>query len=174
MPKKVPIASLYYGYAAVDVQSYYGVATLMYGVHFLHGRSNATVKWRVWYGGIRHTFFTAKLRLANVYKAVVTGSQKRRMLVLSSEGMRAPTIAHVLRAEGVRRRGIAKFLLRYEETNTLARKPGSCRKSILTEEQLVPGQRAQPLGAWPIGSKHSSGAASDTDRGRNIATVRYG
>ena len=92
------------------------------------------------------------------------------MLVLSSEGMRAPTIARFL-AEGVRRRGIAKFLLRYEETNTLARKPGSGRKS---KEQLVPGPRAQLLGAWPIGSERSAGAVSDTDRGRNIATVRYG
>ena len=58
------------------------------------------------------------------------------MLTLSNEGMRAPTIARVLRAEGVRasRRGILKFLTRYKNTQTIARQPGSGRKTIITED----------------------------------------
>ena len=58
------------------------------------------------------------------------------MFALSKEGMRAPTIARLLRAEGViaSRRGILKFLSRYETTQTTARQPGSGRRSIITEE----------------------------------------
>ena len=50
--------------------------------------------------------------------------------------MRALTIARLLRAEGViaSRRGILKFLSRYETTQTTARQPGSGRRSIITEE----------------------------------------
>ena len=55
------------------------------------------------------------------------------MFALSKEGMRAPTIARLLRAEGViaSRRGILKFLSRYETTQTTARQPGSGRRSII-------------------------------------------
>lgn len=66
---------------------------------------------------------------------VFTDYEKRRMLALSREGMNAPTIARVLCAEGVRasRRGILKFLTRYERTQSIERLPGSGRKTIITE-----------------------------------------
>ena len=67
---------------------------------------------------------------------VFTDYGKRRILVLSREGMRPPTISWVLRAEGVRasRWGILKSLTRYERTLSLAREPGSGRKTIITQE----------------------------------------
>ena len=69
---------------------------------------------------------------------------KRRILALNREGMRPPTIARVLRTEGLRasRRGILKFLTHYEMTESLARQPGSGRKTIITEEKrtIVEGQ----------------------------------
>ena len=68
---------------------------------------------------------------------------KRRILALNREGMRPPTITRVLCTEGLRasRRGIL-FLTRYEMTESLARQPGSGRKTIITEEirTIVEGQ----------------------------------
>ena len=66
------------------------------------------------------------------------------MLALSREGMGPPTIARVFRAEGVRasRRGIQKFLTRYERTESLARQPGSGRRTLITQDiqGIVEGQ----------------------------------
>ena len=58
------------------------------------------------------------------------------MLSLSSKGMSAPTIAKVLRSEGVcaSRHGILKFLIRYAKTRTIEGQSGSGRKTIITEE----------------------------------------
>lgn len=57
-------------------------------------------------------------------------------LVLSREGMRPPTIARKLATEGVRasRRGILRFLIRYEQTQSIDRQPGGGRKTIISQE----------------------------------------
>ena len=60
--------------------------------------------------------------------------EKLRMLTLRGEGMSVPTIARRLRA-GVRasRRGIHNFLTRYAASRTIARRPGSGRRTLITE-----------------------------------------
>ena len=62
--------------------------------------------------------------------------KKMRILYLSQEGYKPPTIASILDKEGMRssRRGIAKFLKRYSAIGTIKRKPGSGRPSKVTEE----------------------------------------
>ena len=61
------------------------------------------------------------------------------MLTLSRHGHKPPTIAKILAAEGVvvSRRGVDKFLQRYREDRSLARRRGSGRPSVVT-----PGMRA--------------------------------
>ena len=58
-----------------------------------------------------------------------------RILYLSQEGHRPPTISKILEEEGMSasRRGIAKFLKLYKETGTIARRPGSGRPTKVTE-----------------------------------------
>ena len=67
---------------------------------------------------------------------VYSSYKKMRILYLSWEGHRPPTIAKILAEEGMRasRRGIAKFLKKYALTGTIARKPGSGRPSKVTQD----------------------------------------
>ncbi len=70
--------------------------------------------------------------------------KKQRILYLRFQGYKPPTIARMLKEEGMvaSRRGIAKFLKRYTETSTIARRPGSGRPSKITAEvkQIVEEQ----------------------------------
>ena len=54
---------------------------------------------------------------------------KVRIIALSAEGHKPPTIARLLDREGQRvsRRGVDKFLQRYQETRSLGRRGGSGR-----------------------------------------------
>ena len=67
---------------------------------------------------------------------VYTQYKKLRILYLSFEGHKPPTIANILEEEGMKasRKGIANFLRRYNLTGTIARSPGSGRPSKVTEE----------------------------------------
>ena len=60
---------------------------------------------------------------------------KQRILALSRDGLRPPTIARILAQKGVKasRQGIDKFLLRYEEDRSTSRRKGSGRPTIITE-----------------------------------------
>ena len=58
---------------------------------------------------------------------------KQQMLSLSREGMGCPDYTTSV-ASGRSARGIHKFLTRYAKTRTIARQPGSGRKTIVTEE----------------------------------------
>ena len=63
--------------------------------------------------------------------------KKLRILVHHRQGKhKAPTIAKLLRSEGLRasRQGVADFLKRYESRGTIKRKPGSGRPSKVTAE----------------------------------------
>ena len=59
-----------------------------------------------------------------------------RILILRRKGHNPPTIAKVLREEGMQasRKGIAQFLKKYVETGTIARRPRSGRPSKVTQE----------------------------------------
>ena len=61
---------------------------------------------------------------------------KQRNLYLRFQGYNAPTIAILLRKEGMvgSRRGIGKFLKRYKKTCTIARRAGSGRPTKITGE----------------------------------------
>ena len=62
--------------------------------------------------------------------------KRQRILHHYLQGHKAPTIAKLLREEGLKasRVGISKFLIKYRETGSIGRKQGSCRPSIITEE----------------------------------------
>lgn len=67
---------------------------------------------------------------------VFTEYEKRRMVFLWKEGYKAPTIAKIVRREGIvaSRRGIDKFLRLFAVRHTIARRPGSGRPSKITTE----------------------------------------
>ena len=67
---------------------------------------------------------------------VYTNYKKQRILYFDFDGVKPPTIAARLREEGMKasRRGIAKFIHHYEQTGTIARKPGSGRPTKITAE----------------------------------------
>ena len=67
---------------------------------------------------------------------VFTEYEKRCMVLLHNKGHKAPTIAKLLVEDGVTasRRGVHKFLKRYEERRTTARRPGSGRPSKISDE----------------------------------------
>ena len=76
---------------------------------------------------------------------VYTRYAKQRILHLYfKEKLRAPTIAKALLEEGIQtsRRGVAKFLMRYKSTGTILRRPGSGRRSKITQQvkELVEAQ----------------------------------
>ena len=66
---------------------------------------------------------------------VFSNYTKQRIVFLSATH-RAPTIAKILEAEGIKasRRGILKFIKRYQSSGTIRRLPGSGRISKITEE----------------------------------------
>ena len=61
---------------------------------------------------------------------------RQRILHHYLEGHKAPTIASLLREEGVKasRVGISKFLAKFEETGSIGQRIGSGRLSKLTAE----------------------------------------
>ena len=63
--------------------------------------------------------------------------KKQRILYLRSQGLKAPTIARMLRDEENLQCtcvGVSMFLKRFEETGSLTRQPGSGRPSKITAE----------------------------------------
>ena len=60
----------------------------------------------------------------------------QQILYHSLQGFKPPTICHLLEEEGLRasRVGIAKFLKKYQDTGSIARRPGSGRPSKVTAE----------------------------------------
>ena len=63
--------------------------------------------------------------------------KKQRILSLYSQGLKAPTIAKILREEGqlrCTRVGVAKFLKKFEETGSLSRRSGSGRPTKITSQ----------------------------------------
>lgn len=66
---------------------------------------------------------------------VFSNYAKQRILFLSATH-KSPTIAKILHEEGIKasRRGILKFIRRYERSGTIHRLPGSGRVSKITEE----------------------------------------
>ena len=67
---------------------------------------------------------------------VYSSYKKQRILCLYFGGYKPSTIAKFLREEGMQasRRGVDKFIQRYRQTGTIARKPGSGRPSKITSE----------------------------------------
>ena len=61
---------------------------------------------------------------------------KQRILHHYSKGYKAPTIAKLLQEEQLKasRVGVAKFIKHYQDTSTIARRPGSGQPSKVTEE----------------------------------------
>lgn len=76
---------------------------------------------------------------------VLTSYQKQRILFHRSKGLKPPTIARLLLEEEnirVSQISVYKFLRRYSETASIARKPRSGRPSTITQEikQIVEAQ----------------------------------
>ena len=67
---------------------------------------------------------------------VYTNYKKQRILHFHFQGLRPPNIQKHLLEEGMKasRRGIAKFIHRFQKTGTIARKPGSGRPTKITAE----------------------------------------
>ena len=67
---------------------------------------------------------------------VYSSYKKQRILFLYFGGYKPPTIAKLLWEEGMQasRRGKDKFIQRYRQTGTIARKPGSRHLSKITSE----------------------------------------
>ena len=65
---------------------------------------------------------------------VYSGYKKQRVLHLHREGFKSPTIAKMLRNEGLKvsKYGVLKFLKRFKETGSIARKLGSGRPCKIT------------------------------------------
>ena len=66
---------------------------------------------------------------------VYSDYMKQRVIVFHNEGLKALSIAKALRAEGisVSRVGVHKLVAKYQETGTVARRPGSGRPAKVTE-----------------------------------------
>ena len=67
---------------------------------------------------------------------VYSNYKKQRILYFHFHGYKPPTITKLLREEGMvaSRRGVAKFVKRYQQTGSIARAPGSGRPTKITEE----------------------------------------
>lgn len=67
---------------------------------------------------------------------VFSSYAKKRILYHHAQGHSAPTIAKLLKDEGIvaSRRGVYSFLLRAQETGDITRHPGSGRPSKITDE----------------------------------------
>ena len=72
---------------------------------------------------------------------------KQRIVLYSNIGLTACRITKELRQEGCRttRQGVAKFLKRYCSRGSIARKPGSCRLTKITQEVLSIVEEAMTL-----------------------------
>jgi len=71
-----------------------------------------------------------------VWKMVYTSYKKQGILCLHFAGYKSPTIAKLLWEEGMwaSRRGVAKFIRRYQQTGTIARKPASgCLSKVMSK-----------------------------------------
>lgn len=82
-------------------------------------------------------FSRCRERSFRVVEMVFSEYKKQRILYYNLQGFKVPTIAKLLQEEGMSacsRRGIAKFLKRYRETGTIARRPGSGPPSKITAE----------------------------------------
>ena len=70
--------------------------------------------------------------------------KRQRILALASEGLKAPAIAKNLQKENLQcsRVGVHKFLVKYQETGSIARRVGSGRQTKVTAEikQIVEEQ----------------------------------
>ena len=90
----------------------------------------------------RYMFVLVRLPLSSVKelkplrRMVYSEYKLQRILYHSLQGFKPPTICHLLEEEGLRasRVGIAKFLRKYRETGSIARRPGSGRPSKITAE----------------------------------------
>ena len=93
----------------------------------------ASIGW-VWCGMLRSALLIEFI--ANCMSMVYSHYKKLRILYLSSQGYKPPTIARMLEEEGMKasRRGIGKFLKVFKETGTIARQQGSGRPSKITGE----------------------------------------
>ena len=62
--------------------------------------------------------------------------KQQRIIYFHSKGFKPPTILRLLRREGMpaSRRGIDKFLRKYQDTGTISRRAGSGRPSKVTAE----------------------------------------
>jgi transposase len=62
--------------------------------------------------------------------------KRQRIVTLSEDGHKSPTIAKMLHEENLAasRQGIQKFLKRYESSGAISRKEGTGRKSKVTED----------------------------------------
>ena len=60
----------------------------------------------------------------------------QRILYYSVQGFKGPTISHLLEEEGLHasRVGVAKFLKKFQQTGSIARRPGSGRPSNIAAE----------------------------------------
>ena len=69
-------------------------------------------------------------------RMVYSDYKLQRILYYNLLGFKAPTISCLLEEEGLRasRVGIAKFLKKYQQTGSIARRPGSGRPSKITAE----------------------------------------
>ena len=70
--------------------------------------------------------------------------KRQRILALASEGLKAPAIVKNLQKENLQcsRVGVHKFLVKYQETGSIARRVGSGRQTKVTAEikQIVEEQ----------------------------------
>ena len=75
---------------------------------------------------------------------VFSSYKKQRILFFYAKGYKAPTISKLLREESLpcSQVGVAKFIKKFEETGTIARRVGSGRPSKVTAEirQIVEDQ----------------------------------
>ena len=80
-------------------------------------------------------------------KMVYNDYTKQRIVFYSNLGPTACRITKELRQEGYRttRQGVAKFLKRYRSRGSIARKPGSCRPTKITQEVLSIVEEAMTL-----------------------------
>ena len=82
--------------------------------------------------------FTSELDLIVVWllKMVYSTYKRQQILHYYFQGYKAPTIAHLLREESLlaSRRGVDKFLKKYQETGSIVRPPGSGRPSKVMRE----------------------------------------
>ena len=87
---------------------------------------------------------SASVHLRTCEKMVYSDYKKQRVLALASQGLKPPSIAKELRKEKLTcsRVGVYKFLRKYKDTGSMARRIGSGRPSKVSAEikQIVEDQ----------------------------------